>query len=89
LPQGVGVMKTGNYYNEGDLPWSVQVPQETPSAGSWRTIARFSDEAATWEYAGKFSSAKVACCEIVIGYRVNVVPPSRYWESPSEKAGGR
>ena len=84
-------MKTGNYYNEGDLPWSVQVPwdfaQELPR--SWVTIARFCDEASTWEYAQKFSSAKVACREIVIGYRVNVVPPSRYWESPSEKAGDR
>ncbi len=83
-------MKTGNYYNEGDLPWSVQVPEPAyDRPGSWITIARFSDEAATWEYAGKFSSAKVACREIVIGYRVNVVPPSRYWESPSEKAGDR
>ena len=59
-------MKTGNYYNEGDLPWSVQVPQGGALPGSWITIARFSDEAATWEYAGKFSSAKVACREIVI-----------------------
>lgn len=89
MPQGVGVMKTGNYYNEGDLPWSVQVPQGGTLPGSWRTIARFSDEAATWEYAAKFSSAKVACREIVIGYRVNVAPPSRCWESPSEKAGDR
>jgi hypothetical protein len=82
-------MKTGNYYNEGDLPWSVQVPQGGTLPGLWWTIARFSDEAATWEYAAKFSSAKVACREIVIGYRVNVVPPSRFWESPSEKAGDR
>ena len=85
-------MKTGNYYNEGDLPWSVQVPrngdfaQELPR--SWVTIARFSDEAATWEYAGKFSSARVARREIVIGSRVNVVPPSRYWESPTSEVGG-
>lgn len=81
-------MKTGNYYNEGDLPWSVQVPLGG-LPGSWLTIARFSDEAATWEYAGKFSSAKVACCEIVIGYRLNVLPPSRHWESPSEGGGDR
>ena len=78
-------MKTGKYYNQGDLPWSVEVPDNGACGGHWTRVARFSDEASAWEYGRRFSSARVACREVVIGVRTGGLPGSNHWEPPTKK----
>ena len=73
-------MKTGKFYNEGTLPWSVEVPG-VPGYG-WETVAKFIDEASAWDFGKRFSSARVAYREGVIGVRMGGLPGGDKWVAP-------
>ena len=76
------LVKTGNFYKEGALPWSVQVPGVPGYREGWETVAKFIDEASAWDFGKRFPSARAAYREVVIGVRMGDLLGGDNWVAP-------